>query len=244
MPASPAQALLEIKASIGSGDCDMTVTDSGGVARYSVRITSNEIARIENPPANETYAITLYANSAYSGLTLMAKYYSTIPPTPAGIAASDGTYPDAVLVSWKESAGAASYEIWRAEKTGSAAPKSSDAAIWSETADNSFFDSMNVEAGKIYYYWVKAKNPVGTSAFSAGGSAYVSSVPGTPSSVAASDGTYFDKIRVTWPKVTGATSYLLYRASTELMPAEPIAEVAYVSYNSNYTYDDMGGAAP
>ena len=44
--------------------------------------------------------------------------------------------------------------------------------------------------------------------------------------------------------MTGATSYLLYRASTELMPAEPIAELAYVSYNSNYTYDDMGGAAP
>jgi hypothetical protein len=244
MPASPAQALLEIKASIGSGDCDMTVTDSGGAVRYSVRITSNEISRIENPPANETYAITLYANSAYSGLTLTAKYYSTIPPIPAGIAASAGTYPDAVLVSWKESAGAVSYEIWRAEKTGSAAPKSSDAEIWSETADSSFFDSMNVEAGKIYYYWLKAKNPAGTSAFSAGCSAYVSSVPGTPSSVAASDGTYFDKIRVTWPKVNGATSYLLYRASTELMPAEPIAEVAYVSYNSSYTYDDMGGAGP
>jgi fibronectin type 3 domain-containing protein len=243
-PASPAQALLEINASIGIGDCDMTVADGDGVSIYSVRITSNETVRIENPPVSETYTITLYANSAYSGLTLMAKYYSATPAAPTGVAASDGIYPDAVLVSWKESAGATSYEVWRAEKTGSTAPKSSDASLWAETSDSSFFDNINVDEGKIYYYWVKADNPAGSSAFSTSNSGYVSNVPGMPSSVAASDGTYFDKIRVTWPKVSGATSYLIYRNSSEVMPGTPIAKVAYDSTKATYTYDDMGGADP
>ncbi len=247
IPASPVQALLEIEASIGSGDGDMTVTDSRGAIKYGVKITNNEIVRIENPPASETYTIFLYANTAYSGVTLMAKVYSATPLSPTGLAASDGTYPDAILVSWKESAGATIYEVWRAEGViGGVTPKSSDAEKLSETSDCSFFDNINLDVGKVYYYWVKAKNPPpgGTSAFSTGGSGYVSNIPGKPTSFTGSAGTYFDKIRLTWPKVAGATSYLLYRNSVDAIPVAPIVEVPYVSYNTTYTYDDMGGADP
>ncbi|OGV59602.1 MAG: hypothetical protein A2X45_05185 [Lentisphaerae bacterium GWF2_50_93] len=244
-PSSPAQALLEIKASIGTGDCDLTVTDSGGVVKYGVKITNNETVRIENPPANEVYTINLYANSAFSGLTLMAKFYAAIPVAPAGLAASDGTYPGAVLVSWKESAGATVYEVWRAESVvGGVVPKSIDAEKLSEISDISFFDNINVSNGNIYYYWIKAKNPAGTSAFSASNSGYVSKVPAAPSSFTASDGTYFEKIRLSWPKVAGATSYLLYRDTSSTKPTDPFIEIAYDSTKTTYTYDDMGGANP
>ncbi len=241
-PAAPPQALLEIKASLGAGDCDLTVTGSSGSV-YGIKITNNEIIRIENPAANEIFTVTLYANSAYSGLTLLAKFYSAKPVAPSGIAASDGTYPDAVLVSWKESAGTSTYEVWRAEKIGSTVPKSPDATIIGETSDISFMDTAAV-LPKIYYYWIKAKNPAGSSAFSSGTSGYVSKVPVAPSSLTASDGTYFDKIRLTWPKVAGATSYLLYRDTGDTMPPGSFIEIEYDSTKSTYTYDDMGGADP
>ncbi|MFZ2654755.1 MAG: pre-peptidase C-terminal domain-containing protein, partial [Victivallales bacterium] len=242
--ASPVVKLLEIKTSAGTGDCDISISKGGVILVYGVKVTNNEIIRIEDPSAGE-YEISLYGNTEYSGLALRAKYYNAKPLPPASPLASDGTYADAIPVSWTASDGASSYEVWRAAiDIGAAIPKTAAADKIGETSDSSFVDNINLAAGKIYYYWIKALNGAGTSAFSAGSSGYVSKTPAAPSSVSASDGTYFDKIRVTWPKVAGATSYLVYRDAVMTIPGLPIAEVAYASNLATYTFDDMGGDSP
>lgn len=57
--------------------------------------------------------------------------------------------------------------------------------------------------------------------------------PAAPTGVSATDGTYIDKVTITWTKSTGATDYHVWRDSTDLGAAGDVA-----------TYDDMGAGAP
>jgi hypothetical protein len=82
------------------------------------------------------------------------------PAPPTGVSASDGTYTDRVRVFWNASTGATSYEIWRNTRN-----KSSTASKIAEVP-SSPYDDMSAVAGTTYWYWVKAKNSVGTSVFS------------------------------------------------------------------------------
>lgn len=58
--------------------------------------------------------------------------------------------------------------------------------------------------------------------------------PAAPTSVAATDGTYTDKVTVTWTKSTSATGYRVYRDGVDVSGV--LGDVA--------TYDDTGAAAP
>jgi hypothetical protein len=123
------------------------------------------------------------------------------------VAASKGTYPDAILVSWKASAGATSYLIYRAEtKT---IPSDSIAT----TSDLSYMDPKDAttDPGKTFNYWVKASNSVVNSVPSTMVSGNISNVPAAPSAVTVSNGKYFDRVTVSWPKVAGATSFEIFR---------------------------------
>jgi hypothetical protein len=82
------------------------------------------------------------------------------PSPPTGVSASDGTYTGKVQVSWNASSGAMSYEIWRNTRN-----KSSTASKIAEVP-SSLYDDTSVVARTTYWYWVKAKNSVGTSGFS------------------------------------------------------------------------------
>ncbi|HCE46447.1 MAG TPA: hypothetical protein DET40_23125 [Lentisphaeria bacterium] len=240
---NPVVKLLEIKTSGGTGDCDISISKGGDILVYGVKATNNEIIRIADPATGE-YVISLYANTEFSGLALRAKHYNAKPPPPASPLASDGTYADAVFVSWTASDGAASYEVWRATSN-----VSSLAQKIADVSDASYVDSSNtgnllVNTG-TYFYWIKALNGAGTSAFSASNSGYISKTPAAPGSVAASDGTYFDKIKVTWPKVAGATYYRIYRnTSGTFNESDLIGEVPYMSSTITYSYDDVGAADP
>lgn len=237
--------LLEIKTTGVTGDCDLTVEKGGDVLKYGVKPTCNETIQIENPLAGDVYVISIYANTPYSGVSLNAKFYNTAPLPPTMVNANDGIYTDTIAVNWKESAGATSYEVWRSPTT-----LATNAVKLGEVTDISYVDISNPNNVLLntatYYYFVKAKNGAGTSAFSASNSGNLARIPAAPATVAASDGTYFDRIRVTWGAVTGATSYEVYRstgATSLFSAATKIADVDYVSYNTTYTYDDMGSAA-
>jgi fibronectin type 3 domain-containing protein len=68
---------------------------------------------------------------------------------------------------------------------------------------------------KTYYYWVKASNSYGTSGFSGSNAGSRSDGrPPAPTNVVASDGTYVDKVQVTWTASPNATSYTVYRATS------------------------------
>ncbi|OGV59475.1 MAG: hypothetical protein A2X45_24185 [Lentisphaerae bacterium GWF2_50_93] len=239
------QVLFEIKSYGGTGDADLTVSKDGTILGYGSSSTNNETLQIENPEAGD-YIISLSAVDSYSGLALMAKYYSTKPLPPTAVTATKGTYPDAILVSWKASAGAVSYLIYRSEsKVMPADPP------LAETSDLSYMDPKDaiLDAGKIFNYWVKAKNSAvpGTSAPSAMASGNISKVPAAPTAATASKGTYFDRILISWPKVTGATSYEIFRntgAASTFAGAVSLETIQYDSKMSTYTYSDYGGADP
>ena len=86
----------------------------------------------------------------------MATYYSGKPHPPTDVAASRGTYPDTIRVSWTASAGATSYEIWR----GATANRNVSAKI-GEISDISYMDTFDLAVGQTYYYWINGKNPAG-----------------------------------------------------------------------------------
>ena len=134
-------------------------------------------------------------------------YACVLPAVPTGVAASEGTYPDKVQVTWSSVLGATYYEVYRATSATGAT-----ALLGSPTATT--WDDTTAAAGTTYYYWAKACNTCGCSNYSAYDTGYRCTVPVAPAGVTASEGTYSDKVRVTWGSVSGATHYEVHRATS------------------------------
>ena len=130
------------------------------------------------------------------------------PPTPTGLAASDGTYTDKVALDWADSSGATSYKVYRNTTN------NSGSASQIGTPSASAYDDTTATAGTTYYFWVKATNASGDSNFSTMDTGYRLAAPGTPTGLTASDGTYTDKVALDWADTSGATSYKVYRNTT------------------------------
>lgn len=88
----------------------------------------------------------------------------------------------------------------------------------------------SLSSGTTYYIKAYATNSAGTSY---GSEVTILTKPAAPTGVAATDGTYTDKVTITWTKSTGATNYNVWRDSTDLGAAGDVA-----------TFDDTGAAAP
>ncbi len=145
-------------------------------------------------------------------------------PPPANVAASDGDYPDKIRVIWDAVPGAMRYQVLRASSA------TGIYALRSVVTTNSF-DDWNVVPGDIYWYKIRACNDAGCSVESSADSGYArAEVPPPPSGVSASDGTYSDRVRVTWNPVAGADYYEVHRADSESGPFGKIAEVTGTSY--------------
>lgn len=159
------------------------------------------------------------------------------PAAPGNVQASDGTYSDRVRVTWSAVPGAARYEVHR-----SAARDGTYELIGETTATS--YDDTAVSAGTTYWYKVRAWNALGYGPFSEPDSGYASAaggggggaaLPAQPRNVAASDGTYYDRIRVTWEGVSGAKTYRVYFSTTGLVGSfVQIAEVP----STTTSYDD------
>lgn len=82
------------------------------------------------------------------------------PAAPTGVYATDGSFTDRVRISWTASSGATGYEVFRSliDSPGSAQ------SIGTTTATS--FDDSTTSVGDTHFYWVKASNTGGTSAFS------------------------------------------------------------------------------
>ncbi len=233
------QNLLEIRTFGGTGNCDLTVERFGDATfnGYSVNEGNNE-SIIINDPAGDTYYIYLYGKTDFSKVTLFAKYYNTAPIPPTGVMASDGTFENKVVVNWKASPGAASYLIYR-----NTTNDSGNAKFLAEIPDTTYQDlSVASDTYATYYYWVKAKNTKGTSAISSkGDSGYPTRYAAPTATVTASDGTYFDKVRITWASVPGATSYEISRNTSETLIGSTLCStVAFNNTKKTYTYDVTG----
>lgn len=88
-----------------------------------------------------------------------------VPPAPTGVKASDGLYPTFVQVEWDDVTGV-EWEVWRGT-----ANDLSQAVLLSDEWWNWFMD-YNASPGTLYYYWIRAFDGSGKSAFSAPDTGY------------------------------------------------------------------------
>lgn len=147
-----------------------------------------------------------------------------VPAVPGGLAASQGTFTDRVEVTWQAAPRATGYNVYRA--TASAGPYTMVAAVTGTT-----YGDTDIALGTTYWYKVRACSSAGCSVLSESVSGYAASqVPAAPQGVTASDGTEAGKVVVTWQAATGATNYLVYRATAADAPPSLVTGVTETTY--------------
>jgi uncharacterized repeat protein (TIGR03806 family) len=129
-------------------------------------------------------------------------------PAPTGLTASDGSSTAEVILNWNTLEGATSYQILR-----STINSSTGASVLATTTGTGFSDSANLSPTRTYFYWVRAvfgttSGPV--SAAETGSIAF-----SQPGGVTASAGTSSAGVELLWAQVAGATSYRIYRSTTD-----------------------------
>jgi hypothetical protein len=135
--------------------------------------------------------------------------------TPTGTMASNGAYPDKIRITWNAVSLAASYDIYRA------VGDCCGAKIKIGSSYDTFYDDFDVKSGD-YYYWIKAINESGTSEFGLPDRGHIMTRPFAPTGVKASDGTYLNKVLVTWDKSPTATYFAQSPCCPQLSDKIPI----------------------
>lgn len=155
---------------------------------------------------------------------------------PMEISASKGAYADRVRLEWSGAVNAESYDIWRQNGSRSDQPDPAKSSVIMHTTKTSYED-LQVLSGETYTYWVRSRKPDFVSDFSESDQGFVLRAP---SPVSASDGTYLDKVRVSWSAVSGATSYEVWRADDDnVNVAALVGQVtALVAPGAAVMYDD------
>ena len=188
--------------------------------------------------------------------TLWAQWTAKPIYTPSNVSASDGLSTAGVTISWSSATGANSYEIYRYTSN-----NSSSASRIGTTSSTSYSDTT-ATAGTVYYYWVKSLNTDNDQKSSLSSSDTGYRKLSAPTNVAASDGTYADKVTVSWSVVSGANTYYVYRnTSNNSGSASLLGTTSSTSYtdssialgttyyywvkayaNSSSSYSDMSSA--
>lgn len=155
-----------------------------------------------------------------------------MPPPPLGVSASDGAYCGYVRVTWTSSPYATGgYTIWR----NTANNFSGAVQIGTDTA--SPYDDTTAAPGVTYYYWVKSVFTNGSSGFGGSDAGYRRTTPPPPTGESASDNTYCSYVRLSWTASPDATSYEIWRSTSQT------SGYALIGTDTSSPYDDTGAAA-
>ncbi|WP_341887224.1 dockerin [Variovorax sp. YR752] len=140
------------------------------------------------------------------GSTPAAPVTAPLAPTGLNVSAGDGQ----VSLNWTAVAGAGSYNVYRSTTAGAQGEKVGT------TATTEFIDTSAAN-GVTYFYVVMASNAAGEGAASMQSAAATPSapitVPAAPAGVTATDGVA--QVSVSWSAVSGATTYKVYRSTTQ-----------------------------
>ncbi|MCE9619603.1 MAG: hypothetical protein K8R92_06815 [Planctomycetes bacterium] len=155
------------------------------------------------------------------------------PRAPTGLSATDGTLSDRVRLVWDQVLGFTSFQIWRSS-TGVPSAQIG-------TSNTKTYDDMTAVTGTVYTYQVKAVNPIGTSPASVADTGYISI--SNPTGVAATDGTFTDKVLLTWNAVGGASNYKILRRPAGDPPSGPgLAISDFETHSSSISVSAPAGA--
>ena len=124
------------------------------------------------------------------------------PAPPVSLTASNGAYTDKTRLEWPPVPGA-TYRLYRGTSADIAAATNFASAAASP------YDDTGLPPGVTHYYWVKSR--VGDIDSAPTPAAIGGRAHAVPSGLAASNGTFTDKVSLSWQPVPGAASYKVYR---------------------------------
>jgi fibronectin type 3 domain-containing protein len=156
------------------------------------------------------------------------------PGAPHSVHATDGVWPEAVVVEWEPGAGAESYEIFRRLDGGNTEFELIG------TSDNNGYEDSAVEPGVVYVYKVRSVKGDKVSAFSNMDSGYAGDLHhdnGCPTAIFATDGTYADKVRVEWEFDGGAFFGGVFDVYRKLSVGAE--EFQYIGSSQENSYNDF-----
>jgi fibronectin type 3 domain-containing protein len=181
------------------------------VDKFSARSTGTTIAR---RGALALVAVALLGALSGCALLDLLQPTPTTPPAhpPTEVTASQGEYATAVRIQWEAVEGAEFYRVFRADSA--EGPFEELGTTTNTYVYDQATEGHAVEPGRLYWYRVQACNGAGCSGPSEAASGYAG-FPPPPANVQASDGTYTDRIVVTWDPVPGATRYEVFRDTAE-----------------------------
>ena len=158
-----------------------------------------------------------------TGITVTSSAAPTAPVVRIGNSAASGK----PMLTWNTVEGATSYRIYRSTSKGSGY-----SLLGTVTATS--YTNTGAKAGTTYYYRVKACNDAGLSPYSNIVSGKVKSVTPKPSApvVKIGNSATSGKPMLTWNAVSGATSYKVYRATSQNGTYSLLGTVTATSYTN------------
>ncbi|TAL39179.1 MAG: hypothetical protein EPN93_02235 [Spirochaetes bacterium] len=162
------------------------------------------------------YKVRAWDTTGYSNYSV-AEYGETLAllGTPAGVAASDGTFGDYVRITWTGVTGppvADSYDIYRSDDTSTPLNTVAHPTV--------LYDDTTALPGTIYSYYVKAHSAINGDSLGSIPNTGYRAVMGVPPVIAATDGdiALATMVRISWAAVPGATKYEIQRGNTPVGP--------------------------
>ena len=161
---------------------------------------------------------------------------------PRGVVASNELYENKITVSWNQSTGATGYKIYRG--TSPVNPDLNMTLIATVGSGTFSYDDTNTDLTYAiqYYYCVKAfctlvedESDYSTPVFGI----LKTPTPAQPTGLSASQGTYSDKVVLTWNSVANASSYSIHRDGVQIATSTTNSyddTTGATSYCQSYTY--------
>ena len=205
--------------SLGSVTIPRSVTDIGGYAFGSCRSLADVYYG-----GTETDWTKITIGNGNGNLTSATLHCAPdAPVVKLGNSATSGK----PMLTWKAVEGATSYRIYRSTSKGSGY-----SLLGTTTATS--YTNTGAKAGTTYYYRVKACNDAGLSPYSNIVSGKVKSVTPKPSApvVKIGNSASSGKPMLTWNAVSGATSYKVYRATSQNGTYSLLGTVTATSYTN------------
>ena len=194
-----------------------TYTQVGSTS--STSYTDNSLT----PGTTYYYTVSAY-NAAGESSQSSYTYAMTILPPPSNVSAT-ATSRGGINVSWSSVSGVTGYRVYRSTSAYGTYTQV-------ETTSSASYTDNYLSPGTTYYYKVSAYNSSGESelSYSSNGA---TTVPAAPSNVYATLQPSSNSILVSWPSVTGAAGYRVYRATSAYGTYTQLGTSSSTSYTDN-----------